>query len=100
VTDSEIDSRVAVLEETIAWLRGLKGVPDAPPIAPVDPMELSDLIPAGAAAALARRAKSTVAAWCRSNPINGDSGFAVKIGARWFVSKSRLLRHLGISQAI
>ena len=67
---------------------------DAPPVAPVDPGPPDDLIEVGAAAALARRSKTTMAAWCRENPIDGEAGFAQKIGARWFVSKSRLLRHL------
>ena len=55
---------------------------------------LTDLISSAAAARLARRAKSTMNSWCREHAINGDAGFAIKIGTRWFVSKSRLLRHL------
>jgi hypothetical protein len=98
MSDGELDEQIAALEKAIEILRGLKHAPDAPPIAPVDPM--SDLIEAGAAAAIARRAKSTIGAWCRANAIDGANGFAVKIGARWFVSKSKLLKHLGTSQAI
>jgi hypothetical protein len=114
VSDPEIDAQIAALEAAIEVLRGLKRVPDAPPTAPVDPgssggsarcpsapvdhgpdgLELNDLIEVGAAAALVRKAKSTVASWCRSNAISGADGFAVKIGGRWLVSKSRLLKHL------
>jgi hypothetical protein len=98
MTDTEIDKQVAALQATIEWLRGQKRVPDAPPVAPLDPgppgLELSDLIEAGDAAALVRKAKSTVASWCRSNAISGADGFAVKVGGRWLVSKSRLLKHL------
>ena len=94
----EIDAQVAVLEEMIEWLRGLKRVAVAPPVSPAQPVDdletLTDLIHAGDAAALTRRAKSTVAAWCRSNAIDGERGFAVRIGSRWFVSKGRLLQHL------
>jgi hypothetical protein len=75
-------------------------VPDAPPVAPLDSDLPNDLIPAAAAAAIARRAKSTIGAWCRANAINGEHGFAIKMGARWFVSRSRLLKHLGVRQAI
>jgi hypothetical protein len=53
-----------------------------------------DLIPAATAAGVARRAKSTLASWCRSNVSDGDMGFAYRIGGRWFVSRGRLLRHL------
>jgi hypothetical protein len=76
---------------------------DAPQVAPApaDPFELPrDLIEIGAAAALARRAKSTVAAWCRRHPFDGQAGFAVKLGSRWLLSKSLLLKHLGIPRAI
>jgi hypothetical protein len=79
------------------------GAPDAPSVEPAQPEPVdypTDLIPAGAAAALARRAKSTVNTWCRKNAIDGDAGFAIKLGSRWFVSKSRLLKYLGAGQAI
>ena len=69
-------------------------MPDAPPVAPVDLGPPDDLIEVGAAAALARRSKVILAAWCRENPIDGADGFAQKLHSRWFVSKSRLLRHL------
>jgi hypothetical protein len=55
---------------------------------------LTDLIPIGEAADLAKRAKSTMGRWCRANKIDGDKGFARQIGKRWWVSQSRLLRHL------
>jgi len=55
---------------------------------------LKDLISSAEAADLVRRAKSTLNTWCRENAINGNEGFAIQIGPRWFVSKSRLLRHL------
>ncbi|MBW5434555.1 hypothetical protein FXB41_07120 [Bradyrhizobium canariense] len=55
---------------------------------------LKDLIPSGEAADLVKRAKSTMSKWCRDNRIEGERGFARQIGKRWFVSKSRLRRHL------
>jgi hypothetical protein len=55
---------------------------------------LTDLMPAADAAKIARRAKPTMNEWCRKHPIRDKSGFARQIGKRWFVSKSRLLRHL------
>ncbi|MET3965434.1 hypothetical protein [Bradyrhizobium sp. S3.9.1] len=100
MSEEEINSQIAAHRAAIEALQRLKltRAPDAPPTAPVDQgppgVELSDLIEAGDAAAIARRSKVTIAAWCRENPINGEAGFAVKLGARWSVSKSRLLRHL------
>ena len=95
----EIDEQVRVLEATIEWLRGLKRVAVAPPVSPaqlVDHLSMpNDLIKAAAAAVLARRAKPTICAWCRKNAIDGNAGFAIKIGTRWYLSKSRLLKHLG-----
>jgi hypothetical protein len=69
------------------------GAPPSPVIDRPD-LGLKGLIPSGEAAELARRAKSTMTNWCRANKIDGEKGFAQKIGSRWFVSKSRLLRHL------
>jgi hypothetical protein len=53
-----------------------------------------DLMPAADAAKIALRAKPTMRTWCGKHKINGEAGFARQIGSRWFVSKSRLLRHL------
>jgi hypothetical protein len=53
-----------------------------------------DLIPAADGAVIAHRAKKTMVAWCKKHPISGDAGFALKIGSRWLVSRSRLIRHL------
>ena len=50
-------------------------VPEAPPVAPLDSGLPTDLIPAAAAAAIARRAKSTIGAWCRANAWDGVDGF-------------------------
>ena len=55
---------------------------------------LKDLILAADAADLAHRAKKTMNAWCRRHPISGEVGFALQIGRRWFVSRSRLIRYL------
>jgi len=55
---------------------------------------IKDLMPAAAGAELAHRSKGTMTAWCRRHQIVGDAGFSVQIGARWFVSRSRLIRHL------
>jgi hypothetical protein len=55
---------------------------------------ITDLMPAATAAALALRSKGTMAAWCRRHQIIGEAGFSVRIGARWFISRSRLIRHL------
>jgi hypothetical protein len=55
---------------------------------------LKDLIPAGEAAEIAKRAKPTMNTWCRKHAIDADRGFAIQIGGRWFVSRSRLLLHL------
>jgi hypothetical protein len=57
-------------------------------------MGFKDLIAAAKGAELAHRAKSTMNSWCGKHPVTGDAGFAVKIGSRWFVSRSRLIRHL------
>jgi hypothetical protein len=57
-------------------------------------MGIKDLIPAADGADIAHRAKKTMTAWCKKNPIAGDAGFALKIGSRWLVSRSRLIRHL------
>ena len=95
MTDHDIDAAIATHEAAIDALRGLKlaRAPDAPPVAPAQAVEhlemLTDLIEAGAAAALARRAKSTVGAWCRKNAIDGEKGFAIKLSARAGTSRSR-----------
>jgi hypothetical protein len=64
-------------------------VPNEPPIAPpqlVDQLEMpNDLIKAASAAALARRAKPTICAWCRKNAIDGERGFSIKIGAQFYI---------------
>ena len=100
----EVDAQIATLEATIEWLRELKRVAVAPPVSPaqlVDHLSMpNDLIKAAAAAALARRAKPTIGAWCRKNAIDGENGFAIKLGARWYVLKSRLLKHLGDPRAV
>ena len=104
MTEAELDAAIAVHQAAIAWLRELKCVAVAPPVSPaqlVDHLETpNDLIKAADAAALARRAKPTIGAWCRKNAIDGEKGFAIKLGARWYVSKSRLLKHLGDPRAI
>jgi hypothetical protein len=90
-------------EFTVLLERLRSATVEAPQVAPapVDSSELpKDLIEVGAAAALARRAKSTVAAWCRKNVIVGEVGFAVKLGSRWLISKSRFLKHLNVRRAI
>jgi len=104
MNNAEIDAQVEALETTIEWLRGQKRAAVAPPVSPAqlaDHLDMpNDLIKAAAAAALARRAKPTICAWCRKNAIDGEKGFAIKLGARWYVSKSRLLKHLGGPRAI
>jgi hypothetical protein len=62
-------------------------------------LRIKDLMPAAEAAALARVAKTTMATWCRKNQVFGDTGFAVRIGARWHVSRSRLIRHLAADRS-
>jgi hypothetical protein len=101
MTNAEIDEKIAQALELLEFLRALKRAPisgcaDAPPKAIEDPLDLGikDLIPAAEAAVLVKRAKSTMRTWCRANKIDGDEGFARQIGKRWWVSKSRLLRHL------
>ena len=97
------DERAEWMEQLRAALPGnIAAVPDAPPVAPAQLVEQipKDLIKAGAAAAIARRSKQTMTAWCRRHAFNGVDGFAVKLGARWHVSKSRLLKYLSTGQAI
>jgi hypothetical protein len=70
--------RAVLMERLRAALAGnVAAVLDAPPVAPAQPVDhletLTDSIQAGDAAALARRAKSTIAAWCYTNAID-DSG--------------------------
>ena len=89
--------RAALMERLRAALADdLGSVPNAPTVATqADDFKMpDDLIPAAAGAALARRAKSTLANWCRSNAFDGRKGFAYRIGARWFVTRSGLLKHL------
>jgi hypothetical protein len=59
---------------------------------------IKDLMPAAAGAELAHRSKGTMTAWCRRHQIVGGAGFAVRIGGRWFVSRSRLVKHLADSK--
>jgi hypothetical protein len=102
MTEAERDAAIAVHQAEIARLREVKCVAGAPPVSLVDHLveTPTDLIKAAAAAALARRAKSTIGAWCRKNAIDGQKGFSIKLGARWYVSKSRLKKHLGCPRAI
>lgn len=91
MTNEEVNELVAHLETVIDRLRALC----APQTDPDDLPDrgMNDLIPAADGADIARRAKPTMNAWCREHPVDAG-GFAVKIGERWFVSKSRLVRHL------
>jgi hypothetical protein len=97
VDDIVRDLQASVARELAAacdWLRAVSARPATKAEKPPIDFEIKDLMPVGDGAALARRAKPTMSAWCRSNPIHGDRGFAVLIGKRWFVSRSRLMRHL------
>jgi hypothetical protein len=87
-----MDAVVAAFEELVA----LQRAPAQPASSPDDrpDLGLTDLIPAADGAELAHRAKSTMNTWCRKHPINGGEGFAQQIGTRWYVSRSRLRRHL------
>src|SRR6202035_1950787 len=88
----EAEQRVR-LTELVSKLSAISARPPAA-VGELPDLEIKDLISAAEGAILARRAKSTMNNWCRANAIDGEKGFAARIRKRWFVSRSRLLRHL------
>jgi len=99
---SEIDEIIADLEAAVvkdvavaaARLRSIARAPGPQARDERPDKGMTDLITVTEAAKLAHRSKKTMNAWCRQHPICGEAGLAVKIGKRWLVSRSRLLRHL------
>jgi hypothetical protein len=94
MTDEEADELIDGFRALVDRLRAPKRALQPATTDERPDLGIKDLISAADGADLARRAKSTMNTWCREHAINGEAGFARQIGKRWFVSRSRLLRHL------
>jgi hypothetical protein len=98
MTDTEIDERIAVLQETIEWLRAQKRSRQVESRA-VDPM--SDLMTPGAAVNLSGLSRATIHRLCVENQIDGnDNGNGIALWSeeegRYQISRSRLLALLAL----